>query len=156
MLCLPRADSNRAFPGTAYIATILNRTIWDHIYIVKPPGPCGGRTYKPVLKYILDKYSNRAVFSPGNSTGLNEFLTLARANKFVQDKHSTFSFWAGYFSVGTEVHIDIAGLQPAYPLRDDKFVYHDESKSSYFGSYGKDDSGRGKNRIHFAYIHDMG
>lgn len=70
--------------------------------------------------------------SGSNSTGLEDFLLLASAKRLILDKFSTFSFWAGYFSVGTEVHVDM-GSYGVFP--ESKYVYHDEENSIYFGKY---------------------
>lgn len=84
----------------------------------------------------MSTYKSKVKISPGNSTGFEDFVMLARANKLITDKYSTYSFWAGFFSVGSEVHLDVVtqagdgGL-----LKDKRYVYHDESKSKYFGTY---------------------
>lgn len=116
---------------------MLNRTVWKNIYIVKPAGPCAGTTYKPLYQHIKSTYGSLVSTSSGNVTGFDEFLNLARANKFIADKFSTYSFWAGYFSIGSEVHVDIKNTPV---LRDKKYVYHDEEHNKYFGRFCSDEN----------------
>lgn len=121
--------------GVPYISAILNGTSWKHLYIIKPPGPCAGKSYQPVYKYIMSNYGPRVQHSSNSHSGFDEFLTMTRANKFVTDKHSTFSFWAAFLSIGSEVHVDVSSFGEAIH-QDHKYIYHDEASGNYFGKRG--------------------
>jgi hypothetical protein len=124
--------------GLPYLRTVLNRTDWEKIYIVKPPGPCAGNTYKPLYQYIISTYGSLVIPTLKETTGFEDLIFLMLANKVVTDKYSTYSFWAGYFSVGAEVHVNVNGIFSAVAwgiLRDKKYVFHNEEKGTYFGRY---------------------
>ena len=63
-----------------------------------------------------------------------------KANRLIEDKFSTYSYWAGFFSNATEIHVDVRyhGV-----LEDKRYVYHDEKSRVYFGKYSNNSS---KNR----------
>ena len=117
----------------SFVQTILNNTFWKKLFVVKPPGGCGG-SYAPLWQF-LTKHP-QAVIVPESSdytiSSFDHFLLLLSAKKIIEDRYSTFSFWAGFFSNATEIHVDARyhGV-----LNDPKYVYHDQTTHSFFGIY---------------------
>ena len=56
---------------------------------------------------------------------------LMQANKLIEDKHSTYSYWAGFFSNATEIHVDVTYHE--IMNGDKRYIYHDELSGKYFG-----------------------
>ena len=136
----------------SFVQTILNNTFWKKLFVVKPPGGCGG-SYAPLWQF-LTKHP-QAVIVPESSdytiSSFDHFLLLLSAKKIIEDRYSTFSFWAGFFSNATEIHVDARyhGV-----LNDPKYVYHDQTTHSFFGIYNASNSikqGAVFDRVSFPY-----
>jgi hypothetical protein len=116
--------------GAEYLGMILNNSNWDRIYVVKPNGPCWHR-YRESISFMKRTYGERVIVDDGNYSSFEHFLMLIQANKLIEDKHSTYSYWAGFFSNATEIHVDV--LYHDVIPGDKRYVYHDELSGKYFG-----------------------
>jgi hypothetical protein len=64
---------------------------------------------------------------------MDDFILMILAPRLVEDKVSTFSFWAGVFSNSSEVHVDVRSH--GVIANASKFMYHDTLTDEYFGRY---------------------
>lgn len=102
-----------------------------------------------LLEWLLSEYAGRASLAKGvhsvpglegeEDSGLRDFVLLAAARRFIADR-SSFSYWAGLFSAGDEIHVNINydGVH-SDPATRKKYVYHDNRKDMYFGRYSHTD-----------------
>lgn len=116
-----------------FYETIFNNSIWRKLYVISPSTSCRG-TYLIPQRYLLSLHNASLISSETNDYGsMDDFILMILAPRFVEDRVSTFSFWAGVFSNSSEVHVDVR--THGVVTNSTKFMYHDAWSDEYFGQY---------------------
>lgn len=109
--------------------------LWRNLYISKPPTPCLSG-YSILLHYLLQQYRNVSILPYAGSSEFYHFLLLLSADKLIEDKASTYSYWAGLLGDASEVHVD-ADFHPA--INGPNYIYHTDGLRSpskqFYGKY---------------------
>lgn len=124
---------------------------WRVLHVITP-SVCVGKNGQ-LLDWLLLEYGDRVQLERGSSSslekvtrkdiddGLSQFILLAAAPRLIADR-SSYSYWAGLFSVAREIHVNInydgVHMDPVSKYR---YVYHDNRKDIYFGHYSDSNDG---------------